>query len=361
MGSLVSDVLKIQSYKGEYEAHFGEQAVTHILQSPPENAHFIVDRRVAKIYANQLEAILSSSSVLQIEATEQAKSLDLFSGYVEKLVSQGVRRNHMLFAIGGGIIQDITCFLAATLLRGIEWRFCPTTLLAQADSCIGSKSSINVGGVKNILGTFTPPKQIYISANFLKTLDEADLRSGVGEMLKVHVIDGKESFNRITKDYDQLFYNAEVMEGYIHRSLEIKRRYIEVDEFDEGPRNIFNYGHSFGHAIEAATNFGLPHGLAVTMGMDMANYTAGQLGVADDLIFTQMHPVLAKNFRDYENLNVPLDAFLSAISRDKKNQGSGTVTLILPRNEGGVEKGIYPNDARFIQICTDYLENARRQ
>ena len=102
----MSDVLKIQSYKGEYEAHFGEQAVTHILQRPPDNSHFIVDRRVAKIYANQLEAILSSSSVLQIEATEQAKSLDRFSGYVEKLVSQGVRRNHMLFAIGGGSEQS---------------------------------------------------------------------------------------------------------------------------------------------------------------------------------------------------------------------------------------------------------------
>jgi 3-dehydroquinate synthase len=359
-GSHVSDILRIDSHKGAYQAHFGEQTTTQILQSPPENAHFIIDRRVAKIYAAQLDTVLASPSVLQIEATEPAKSLDRFTQYVEELVSHGIRRDHMLFAIGGGIIQDITCFLAATLLRGLEWRFCPTTLLAQADSCIGSKSSINVGGAKNILGTFTPPNEIYISAHFLETLDEADVRSGVGEMLKVHAIDGRKSFDRIAEDYEHLFSDGSVMENYIRRSLEIKRHYIEEDEFDQGPRNIFNYGHSFGHAIEAATNFGLPHGLAVTIGMDMANYTAGQLGVASNSIFTQMHPVLAKNFKGYENLDVPLEDFLSAIGRDKKNQGSGTVTLILPTDEGSVEKGVYANDANFHRICADYLNTARQ-
>ena len=92
----------------------------------------------------------------------------------------------------------------------------------------------------------------------------------------------------------------------------------------------------------------------------MANYTAGQLGIASNSIFTQMHPVLARNFRGYENLDVPLEDFLSAIGRDKKNQGSGTVTLILPSDKGSVEKGIYANDANFHRICADYLNTARQ-
>src|SRR5204862_184742 len=103
----------------------------------------------------------------------------------------------VLLAVGGGITQDITCFLAATLLRGIDWHFYPTTLLAQADSCIGSKSSINVGAAKNILGTFPPPKQVTISTCFLDTLDPGDVRSGVGEMLKVHAIEGPGAFAKI--------------------------------------------------------------------------------------------------------------------------------------------------------------------
>ena len=100
-----------------------------------------------------------------------------------------------MVAIGGGIIQDITCFLASTMMRGLPWIFYPTTLLAQSDSCIGSKSSINSGEVKNILGTFTPPNKVIIDINFLKSLEEKDILSGIGEMIKVHAINSPESFD----------------------------------------------------------------------------------------------------------------------------------------------------------------------
>ena len=105
------------------------------------------------------------------------------------MVDKKIRRGQFLIAIGGGIIQDITCFLASTVMRGLPWIFYPTTLLAQSDSCIGSKSSINSGAVKNILGTFTPPKKVVIDVGFLGTLEKKDLFSGIGEMLKVHAID----------------------------------------------------------------------------------------------------------------------------------------------------------------------------
>ena len=155
-----------------------------------ENAHFIIDERIASLYENTISLIAGSPSMLRIEATESAKSLDQFPLYVTHLVEAGLRRDHTLIAVGGGIIQDITCFLAATMLRGVEWSFVPTTLLAQADSCIGSKSSINGGGAKNILGTFTPPHEIALTTTFLKTLKSVDLKSGMGEILKVHAIAG---------------------------------------------------------------------------------------------------------------------------------------------------------------------------
>ena len=135
-------------------------------------------------------------------------------------------------------MQDITSFLAATLLRGVKWVYYPTTLLSQADSCIGSKSSINCRGSKNILGTFTPPQKIIVFTDFLKTLKLRELKSGVGEMLKVHVIAGPSEFKSIASDYKVLFTNSKKMMYRIRRSLEIKKEYIEKDEFDKGPRLV---------------------------------------------------------------------------------------------------------------------------
>ena len=351
--------LTIRSHKGDYRVLFDPSGLDALDAAPPPRAHVLIDARVADLYAARMKNVSALPSVLRLDATEDSKSLDRFPGYVEHLVARGIRRDHVLVAIGGGIVQDITCFLAATLLRGVEWRFYPTTLLAQADSCIGSKSSINSGRAKNILGTFTPPSQVIVDAGFLDTLDERDVRSGVGEMLKVHAIDGPGSFDVIAAAYGDLFADKAVMQRFIRRSLEIKKRYIEEDEFDRGPRNIFNYGHTFGHAIEAATDFAVPHGIAVTIGLDMANYTAARLSVGTEAHFARMHSVLARNFKGFERHPVPMAKFLAAIAKDKKNVGSGTVTLILPDAEARIRKGTYANDDRFAGICAEYLEKIR--
>ena len=352
--------LVIQSHRGPYTVTFDESAFAHLNSDVPPQSHFIVDDKVARLYGRELDNVLSSPSVLRIEATEANKSLDKFPAYVEHLVGHGIRRGHVLVAIGGGIMQDITCFLAATLFRGLEWHFYPTTLLAQADSCIGSKSSINVGKVKNVLGTFTPPRQITISTRVLATLEEQDFRSGIGEMLKVHAIDSPASFDRITADYARLSTEPETLQHYIYRSLEIKKAFVEQDEFDRGIRNVLNYGHSFGHAIESATDFAVPHGIAVTIGADMANYVAVRLGRMDVRHYERMHPTLAANYAGFEHIEIPLEAFLDALSKDKKNIGA-QFTLILPDAEARVSRGQYANDANFRAICADYLTQERLQ
>jgi len=289
-----------------------------------------------------------------VEATETNKSLDKFTDYVEHLVSNHIRRGDTLIAIGGGIVQDITSILGATVHRGVNWQFYPTTLLAQADSCIGSKSSINVGNVKNVLGTFTPPERIVISGRVLETLDERDLRSGIGEMLKVHAIEGPESFDRIAADYKKILTDRTTMVHYIRRSLEIKKAIVEQDEFDRGLRNIMNYGHSFGHAIESATGFAVPHGIAVTIGMDMANYTAVRLGLVNRRHYDRMHPTLAMNFAGFERLEIPLEPFFAALAKDKKNTDS-RLSLILPDASVRLARGTHTNDPAFRAICTAYL------
>jgi 3-dehydroquinate synthase len=355
----VSD-LDIASHKGPYSVTFAEDGLERLDTAPPENAHVIVDARVAQLYSDRMRNILAGPSVLRIEATEANKSLECFPAYVDHLVAHGLRRDQPLLAIGGGIIQDITCFLAATMLRGVAWHFYPTTLLAQCDSCIGSKSSINCGDAKNILGTFTPPRTVTISTRFLDTLDERDVRSGVGEMLKVHAIAGPEAFAGFAAGYDAMFTDRAAMVAAIRRSLEIKKAVIEVDEFDTGPRLVFNYGHSFGHAIEAATDFAVPHGIAVTIGMDMANWMSAELGIGTRAHWRAGHGVLQKNYRGFEGFPVPVDRFLAALAKDKKNTGTGSVTLILPDAEGRVFRGVHAADERFRALSRTYLDEVRR-
>jgi 3-dehydroquinate synthase len=355
----LSNSITIQSYKGPYKATFDRDGLAKLNADIPEDAHFIVDQRIADLYGAQMAAVLAHPSVLLITAHERNKSLNKLPAYVAHLMDRQLRRDQVLIAIGGGIIQDITCFLAATLLRGLEWRFYPTTLLAQADSCIGSKSSINCGDAKNILGTFTPPKKVVIATRFLDTLDKRDIRSGVGEMIKVQIIDGPASFDAIAADREALFTDPVVMEKYIRLSLLVKQGYIEKDEFDQGPRNIFNYGHSFGHAIEAATEFGVPHGIAITIGMDMANWISAKLGVGTPANYARMHPTLAANFQGFANTPVPLDPFFAALSKDKKNVGKDSVSLILPDKQARVFRDNYAADDAFRGLCAEFLEKVR--
>ena len=153
------DDLVIGSHRGPYTVRFGP-AFQGLEAGLSEQEHLIIDARVAELYAIPLAAVLKGHSVLRIEANETNKSIERLPGFITFLLERGIRRDHCLIAVGGGVIQDIAAFVAATLLRGLPWRFYPTTLLAQADSCIGSKSSINVGPYKNQLGTFTPPTEI---------------------------------------------------------------------------------------------------------------------------------------------------------------------------------------------------------
>lgn len=347
-------VLTVKSHKGTYSVFFESYSFEHLELLNKETTRYLVDAKVARLYEKELRSVLSSALV--IEANESNKSLDKFPGYIEQLIASGVKRGHCLVAIGGGVLQDITCFLASTLFRGLDWVYFPTTLLAQADSCIGSKSSINVGSAKNTLGTFYPPLNIYISTHVLKTLHESDIRSGIGEMIKVHAIDGIASFNAFAADYDRLS-NNQVLENSILKALQIKKRIIEEDEFDRGIRNIMNYGHSFGHAIESATSFKVPHGIAITIGADMANFVAMTYGRIDRSHFSRMHTLCARNYRGFTEVvrSMGMVLFFDALQKDKKNVDAN-LSLILPNAEVKMEKVRVPCDERFRHTCLRYLE-----
>lgn len=355
----VPDPLVINSHKGHYQAHFTNNLLSDIQPLLVNEPHFIIDENVARIYGEQLSVIVNHPNTILIQATEERKSLDEVSKIIRRLVTNKIRRNHQIVAIGGGIVQDLSCFTASTILRGVDWVFVPTTLLAQADSCIGSKSSINVGDSKNIVGTFYPPKKIWIDTTFLQTLNQDEIRSGIGEILKVHAIDSPEEFDRAAKSFDLMLKDFDVLEQFIHSALLIKQRFIEVDEFDAGIRNIFNLGHSFGHAIEAATSFGVPHGIAVSMGMHIACSVAAARDLLRASHAQRMQLVLAKNFSPYASVEIPIDSMISALMKDKKNSSS-ELGLILPIGERAeIKKVMIEPNAKFQLQLADSLSALR--
>ncbi len=345
----MSEKLVINSHKGEYSVDFVDDVFSRLDEISGGPVHFILDANVARLYDRQLRAVIEHPGTIIIEASEENKSIERIIPVIEKLVGNNVRRNHMLVAIGGGIIQDINCFMASTLLRGVPWKFIPTTLLAQADSCIGSKSSVNLGAAKNILWTFNPPGEIIVSTAFLDTLEHKDILSGIGEILKVHAIEGASAFDELAADYDLMISQRPVLLRYISRALLIKKRFIEIDEFDRGVRNIFNYGHSFGHAIESATGFAIPHGVAVSMGMDIANRIAVLRGITPEAHYRRMHDVIHKNYTAYAGVHIPVDDMYSALKKDKKNTTDKLVVILPVGEDANIERVEVTPDEVFRQ------------
>jgi len=243
---------------------------------------FVVDENVWKIYGTTLLRSIPGPSRIILPINEDRKNLETVQELYDGLVDRPAKRNLTLVSIGGGILQDITGFAASTLYRGIHWIFVPTTLLAQADSCIGSKTSLNYRGYKNLIGTFFPPTRVYIYPPFLQSLLDPDFYSGFGEVVKLHLMGGIDFFHQISRQApDILQREPAALVTAIRDSLKIKLDFMSGDEFDSGRRNLLNYGHDFGHALENTSDFAVPHGQAVIFGMLAANLVARNRNLLD--------------------------------------------------------------------------------
>jgi len=355
-GLFVPENIKINSFKGGYEVFFVNEIDSIISSFKDREPHFILDAKVAKLYSNELNFVLEHPNTILVEAIEENKSIESIIPLFKRLVDDKVRRTHVLVGIGGGIIQDITCFVASTLLRGLQWDFIPTTLLAQTDSCIGSKSSINLGNTKNILGTFNPPNHIYIWDDFLNTLESTEIYSGLGEIIKVHAIAGSKYFDDLSLNYSKVLQDRQTLLRYVNDALLIKLPYIEKDEFDLGIRNIFNYGHSFGHAIEAVTRFQVPHGIAVTMGMEVANRIATLRGLLPEAHYLRMRNMLLQNYQQYRGVKIDIGEFISALMKDKKNTTTLLSLVLSVGDDADIKIVQIQPDQAFIEQCSIALQ-----
>lgn len=347
---------KIKSIVHDYSVQFIDDTQAVLLQQLKEGDVIIIDNKIKELYKDMLQPVLDLYWHIGIDASENVKSYQGVMPIIESLIDNGFRKNHRLIAIGGGITQDATAFIASIMYRGVDWYFFPTSLLAQGDSCIGSKTSINFNKYKNQLGGFYPPNEIFINLDFLNTLSLWDLKSGMGEMCHYFIVSGEEDFTRFKNEYAQALVDKKVLAGIINRSLEIKKGYIERDEFDKNERLVFNYGHSFGHAIESLTNYRIPHGIAVSYGMDMANFVSVKLGYIDNSIRQNIRELLQQIWAGTTINDISLDKFASALSKDKKNVGK-ILGLILNKGYGKIFKDMRPMDEQFIGWLNEYFTN----
>jgi 3-dehydroquinate synthase len=349
----MSESFIVRSSIRDYEVHFCESISNELNNIFKNGDYLFIDEKLAEVegIANWLK---NYQNVVKINAEESTKSYEGIIPFIEILISGGFKRNNRLIAIGGGITQDVTAFIASILYRGVDWIFFPTTLLAQADSCIGSKTSINFKKYKNQLGNFYPPLKIFINTDVLSTLQEKDIRSGVGEMAHYFFVSGSDDVLFFKNEFKATIENQSNIQSVIRACLAIKKRYIEIDEFDRKERIVFNYGHTFGHAIESITGYNIPHGVAVSFGMDMANYISWKKGYITENEFEFGHEIFNEIWKGYSIKEIKLDALLTAMGKDKKNE-NGSIGLILTKGWGAMFRDLTPPDEVFMNWMSEYM------
>ena len=296
--------------------------------------YVVIDKTLYGLYQNSLFERLPKDHLYILEATEENKVIESALAICEKMTELSAKRDAKLISFGGGIVQDVTGFVANILYRGINWTFYPTTLLAACDSCIGGKTSLNYKKFKNLLGTFFPPDEVNICTPFFHTLSERDFQSGLGEVVKFNVMYGKEGVDRIEKDMDALLSrDPETVLRYVETSLNFKKPFIEKDEFDRGVRVQLNFAHTFGHAFETMSNYDIPHGTAVAMGTIVADHISLRRGWLDEKLVKRIEDILKKIIHiNPSHFNVDMNVIIQAIHKDKKQTGN-SITAVLMRDD----------------------------
>jgi 3-dehydroquinate synthase len=225
----------------------------------------ITDENVFKLYEKQILNL--EFEVIIIEPGEKSKNIKTYDKVLNSILEMHFNREDIILAIGGGVVGDLSGFIASTILRGVRYIQIPTTLLSQVDSSIGGKVAINSIYGKNLIGSFYHPIEVIIDPNFLLTLPEREIKSGMGELIKHAMIKDKNLFDLLNQynSFNELYNDIEEI---LYKSLKIKKEIVEMDEFDKGIRMILNFGHTIGHAIEKSfkEDF-ISHGEAISFGM----------------------------------------------------------------------------------------------
>ncbi len=297
--------LKDNSYDIIVERGILEKAGEHINLN--RRVLVVTDSGVPAIYAQTLAKHCKSPIICTVESGEASKSIETFTKLLRIMLDNDFSRKDCVVAVGGGVVGDLSGYVASAYMRGVDFYNIPTTLLSQIDSSIGGKTAINFGGIKNIIGAFYQPKKVLIDPELLKTLPERQISNGLAEAVKMALTSDKELFeifeNKVIKDN---------IDEIIIRSLNIKKSVVEQDEKESGIRKILNFGHTIGHGIESSINMEeLFHGECVALGL---------IPMCDEKIRPRVVNVL-KKCNLYNLIDFDWDKISEVMFHDKKADG----------------------------------------
>lgn len=283
----------------------------------------ITDPTVKRLYGDALSQSLTrddfSVATLLVPEGEEYKSLETAGRLYRELTDNYAERGTPFLALGGGVIGDLTGFVAATYMRGVPLVQIPTTLLAQVDSSIGGKTAVNHDQLKNKIGVFYQPRLVIADIDTLKTLPARELVNGLAEVIKSAAIGNKEFFAYLENNIEKVkSLDKGVLEEVVSQTAEIKAGVVAKDEKDTGLRNVLNYGHTIGHAVESASDFKVEHGQAIAIGMVAAARISNRLGILDSHEVARLKGIIEKASLPSEMPDLKLDKIMQNMKHDKK-------------------------------------------
>jgi 3-dehydroquinate synthase len=296
----------------------------------PTKAALITDDKVDRLWSERITVSLKSAGFVVsrhvIPNGEVSKNIENYIKILGFLSDNKLSRSDTLFALGGGMVGDIAGFAASTYLRGIRFVQIPTTLLAMVDSSVGGKTAVNLDSGKNQAGTFFQPDLVVCDPELLSSLPDDIFRDGCAEVVKYGVIADRRLFDMLKVPL------GPQLEEVIERCLTIKSRLVYEDELDTGPRQLLNFGHTFGHAVEKCSGYAVTHGKAVAIGMVMAAHIAEKMGICSSDCCRKIENMLT-SFELPHKTGLSGTELLNAIISDKK-RSLEEITLVLPEEIG---------------------------
>src|SRR5271157_4220549 len=319
------------SRAGETLGNFLASRRTYVVTVPP------VRRRWAKVLLQSLTSAGIETTLLEMPDGEPSKRLSTLEKLAGQLVKHRADRGATLIALGGGVVGDVTGFLASIYMRGVDVIQVPTTVLAQVDAAIGGKTGVNLLAGKNLLGTFHQPRAVLVDPSVLKTLPAREYRAGLYESLKCGIIGDAGLFRLFEEKHKEILAkDPAVVEQVIADSVRLKASVVSADEREGGFRQVLNLGHTIGHALEAETRYTqLLHGEAVAWGMVAATYIALSTGKLDRVTAGRISNAVL-GFEKLPRMTLQTASILKRLRSDKKTR-QGVVHFILPREIGKVE------------------------
>lgn len=308
--------------------------------SKSNKAAIVTDNHLAAAHWPALQQSLHAAGFEPIVATlpagEKHKTLTDMLPVYDTFLEARIERTTPVLALGGGVIGDMTGFVAATLLRGVPFVHIPTSLLAMVDASVGGKTGVNHAVGKNLIGAFHQPIAVLIDPAVLKTLPPRELQGGLAECIKHDIIRDENGFADLEKNIHRaLSLDIEYLADLIAHNVAIKARVVEADPFEKGDRAHLNFGHTFGHAIESVSRYSYSHGQCVALGMAAASFAAMRLNLIDPVTHNRIVAVIQNANLPINQMKLPPDEVLAAMHFDKKVK-SGKIRFILPNKIGHV-------------------------